>query len=213
MAQRPATAPVDNVLDAAEQAQRQQEHQELMRLRGEVTSLRQQQRKLDREAQKDVSAHEDTATAANLDSESSQEDEWRQQGIARMTFAREWVLAFLLFAEKNDNILPETFEQANPYFEKARAKLSDQVPGPRLDLPTDQFEIMYKGSLLEIAEPARTIVIREKEPIQKQNGGRFKTYGFADGHSEFHREGPLLGFDEWEWERMPKNRSSDSAAP
>lgn len=212
MAQRPATAPLNNVIDAAEQAQRQREHRELVRLRGEVTLLRQQQRKLDREARKDVRTREDTATAANLDSESSQEEEWRQQGIVRMNFSKQWVLALLLFAKENDNTLPETFEKANPYLEKAMAQSSDQEPSPLLDLRTDQFEIVYKGSLSEIAEPAKTIVIREKEPVQKQDGGRFKTYGFADGHSEFHREG-LRGFDEWERERMPKNQSPDSTAP
>ena len=175
-----------------------------MRLRSEVTLLRRQQRELARSAQKNADAGQRTATALNSDSESSEEEEWRQQGIMRLNFTRQWMLALILFAEKNDHKLPEIFDQAKPYFEEVLAKSSDQERNALLGLRADQFEIVYKGSLLDIAEPPKTIVIREKEPVQNADGRRFKTYGFADGHSEFHVEGPR-GFDEWERERMPKN--------
>jgi hypothetical protein len=58
---------------------------------------------------------------------------------------------------------------------------------------------------LHATNPGEAILIREKEPTQAPSVRRYKTYGFADGHSEFHREG-AEGFDAWERKRMPKLR-------
>jgi hypothetical protein len=53
-------------------------------------------------------------------------------------------------------------------------------------LRTEDYELMFKGSLQDIANPASAIVLREREAWQGYNGRWARTYGFADGHSEVH---------------------------
>ena len=115
-----------------------------------------------------------------------------------MNVAKQWLLAFLLFAGDNGDRFPDTFD-------KAMAYAGGKDPGEESDLTTDQFEIVFTGSLKDITAASRTIVLRERAPLQGPDGNRHKTYGFADGHSEVHREG-TDGFEKWEQERMQKVR-------
>jgi len=51
-------------------------------------------------------------------------------------------------------------------------------------LRTEDFELLFKGSLKSIANPNHAIVLREREAWRTYNGRWARTYGFADGHSE-----------------------------
>ena len=68
-------------------------------------------------------------------------------------------------------------------------------------LAPEQFDIVYKGSLNEVTNPASLIVIREKDASQASDGGWFRAYGFADGHSEIHKANDG-NFQPWEAQHM-----------
>ena len=95
--------------------------------------------------------------------------------------------------------MPEAFDQVTNYIPQA-------VQGVAFSFPTDDFEIVYQGSLQEIKEPARTIIVREKQPFNVQPSGEaWRTYLFADGHSEVHlaRDG---NFEPWEQQHIVSSR-------
>src|SRR5947199_410108 len=105
-------------------------------------------------------------------------DENKENRIARLNYSRSWLMAFHLFARENKGQIPASFDQALSFLPtEARAETN---------LTTEQFEIVYQGALTNIANPASTIVIREKEAWSNQNGGWARAYAFADGHSEVH---------------------------
>ena len=52
---------------------------------------------------------------------------------------------------------------------------------------TNEFEIVYQGSLNSVTNWNCAIVMREKEAWPAASGGWMRTYGFADGHSEIHK--------------------------
>ena len=64
----------------------------------------------------------------------------------------------------------------------------------------NEFEIVVQGSLANVTNPAEIIAVREKAAWLAK-GKWFKTYGFADGHSEVHT-GPEGNFEAWEKQRM-----------
>ncbi|MDB6015547.1 MAG: polymerase, sigma-24 subunit, subfamily [Pedosphaera sp.] len=152
---------------------------DLMRLRGEVESLRQQtndmarlqaenQRLKGRDARKQevpkmtLLAMEDT----------------REQAIAKMNYSRNWLLAFMMSADKNQGQFPTNFEQAAAF-------LPDQAK-VETNLFSDQFEIVYQGGLNKLTNAPNVIMLREKQAWQTPDGKWAKIYGFADGHSEMH---------------------------
>ncbi len=89
------------------------------------------------------------------------------------------MLAFTLYAAQNQGQCPTNFEQAAAFLPEEFTNRMDVLPG--------QFEIIYRGALNEITNPASTIVVREKEAVRASDGGWLRAYGFADGHSELHR--------------------------
>ena len=130
------------------------------------------------------------------------EDEMnRAFGILRMTFAKLWASAFYQYAEEHDGLVPTTFAEAEKHFpEEHRSSMSVFDP--------NRFEIVYKGRLKDIQNPARTLLLREKAPFEnpsresRQNGRPLaKTYAFADGHSEIFSS-TEEGFEPWERSRI-----------
>jgi hypothetical protein len=99
----------------------------------------------------------------------------KAMSINEMNNSKQYVLGMIMFADDNQNQFPTNFDQMASYFGKsARKNLSD-------------LEIVYQGSLTNIAKPADIIIVRENQPWQF-NGKWAKVYGFADGHSELHIE-------------------------
>jgi cell division protein FtsL len=129
------------------------------------------------------------------------EDEGKLAGIAKMNYTKEWIIAFLLYSQKNQDQFPASFEQAAPFLrEEAKAQAS-QPSAAKYGLLTDRFEIVYQGSIKGLASPQSVIVVREKEPWPQADGSWVRAYAFADGHSEIHRavDG---NFAPWEAQHM-----------
>lgn len=180
---------------------------ELLRLRNEVGQLRSQLAttpRARREEPASVKADENAITP---------EEEMRRQAIAKMNYARQWLIAFMIFADKNDGQFPTNFAQADPFLDSG-AKIEHNLKpgefppgGMKFGLIPDNYEITYQGTLESLASPSTQIVLREKEPRQTEDGGYVRTYGFADGHCEVHKATLTVvhkpdedGFRAWEAE-------------
>lgn len=164
---------------------------ELLKLRGEVSMLRRQTNELGRlrEENRRLAAAASAPAPSPAQAEDPAREQQRQVAIAKMNDARQLMLALHMFAADNQNQLPSSLDEAKRYF---------QASNP--STPTNQFEMVYHGSLQALTNPAATIVIREPQPFSF-DGRWFKTYGFADGHSEVHTE-PSGNFDGWEAQHM-----------
>jgi hypothetical protein len=96
------------------------------------------------------------------------------------------------YAQQNQGGLPTNVFIAEPLLaDEARNK----------NIATDQFEIVYQGSINDLTNPSNTILMREREPHQTPNGTWKKVYGFADGSSRTV-ETPDGNFQAWEQEHM-----------
>ncbi len=145
---------------------------DLRRLRGEVGVLKNQLAAALKEQEK--AKHASQAKAAV-----DPEEEQKQIAIANMNYTKDWMLAFILYADQNQGQFPTNFGQAASF-------LPNKAKG-QTNLAPDQFEIVYQGSLKEITNSQSIIVIREKEAWQTLDGGWVRGYSFADGHSEIHK--------------------------
>jgi len=181
--------------------------EELLRLRGEVAQLRREQAQLAPELERLMTenARLKDARQATLPTQTAEElalEEFKRMGIIKMNYTKRWGIAFLVFANANDGQLPRSLEEAAPQFaETFDGQRTDESEMPG-ELVPEQFEIVYQGSLKSIAEPARTILLREKEPFPSLGRpGWSRTYLFADGHSEIHHSADG-NFEPWERERM-----------
>jgi RNA polymerase sigma factor (sigma-70 family) len=194
---------LSNLLAQANGSQLSKEQlSELMKLRGEVGLLRRQTNELgklreeNRRLQASLAKAAGSAAQSENDSEADrqrQEALAKQQFISKMGYARNWVLAFHEYAGAHQGQFPGNFGQAETF-------LPDQAKDETL-LATNQFEIMYQGSLNAITNPAAIIVLRESESQPVLTGGQVRTYGFADGHSEVHKTDDG-NFEPWERQHM-----------
>lgn len=172
--------------------------EELLRLRGEVARLRSQQPELDRlrtenSRLRNVGARVETSPQAGTEDPDPERAAAKQRGIARLNYAKGWGLALVQFANANNGLMPARLADAGHLF-PAEAESAE--------LTADQFEIVYKGALKDLAEPAKTIIVREKEPwATLRRPGASRTYLFADGHSEIHYAADGT-FDQWEQEHL-----------
>jgi RNA polymerase sigma factor (sigma-70 family) len=163
----------------------QNQLRELMRLRSEVGGLRDQLKKANQPV---AEAKVNMAKASSAEEQADPADEQRKMAIAKMDFSKQWMLAFVMFAQDHQGLCPSNFDQAAAYFPK---DASDN------GVTTNQFQLFYQGTLTQITNPADTIVLGESEPMQGPSGGWLKAYGFADGHAEYHME-PDGNFALWE---------------
>jgi RNA polymerase sigma factor (sigma-70 family) len=95
---------------------------------------------------------------------------------ARMDQAKRLAFEFILFADANGGRLPDNFDGLQSY----ASDNPDTFTG--IYFPT--WEIVSGGNANSIANPAHTILVREKEPRQAGHGTFVKAYAFADGHAE-----------------------------
>ena len=161
---------------------------ELNRLRNEVATLRREKLQL-QQAQRRVPKTEPIpqAASASPSDEDVQKEQFKTEMIGRMNFVKQNILAFMMYAEDHHGNLPGTFADAAPFLGDLRNHPS-----------AESYEIVYTGKLADVKEPAKTLVIQQKAPDAAPNGGYVKAYGFADGHSEIHKEVDLAGFENWE---------------
>jgi hypothetical protein len=124
---------------------------------------------------------------------------FRVMNLAKLNYVKYWGLAFHLYAEDNQDQMPETFEQAAKYF-------PEQGAVNRSSFDENRFEIVYRGSLRDVTKPMDTILARERQPVPNfRQPGAVKAYVFSDGHSELHSAADGV-FDAWEQERIVSGR-------
>jgi hypothetical protein len=167
---------------------------ELLRLRGEVGMLR--NGLAEQTARK---ARETNLQPSQPQNQSEPVDPQTQFALARLNYAKHWMMAFSLYADEHQGQCPRSFEQAASF-------LPDEAKS-ETHLTPDQFEITYQGSFLDLTNRAKIIVIRQKEAWQSPNAGWCRVYGFADGHSEVHRAADG-NFGPWEEQHtcLPKGQ-------
>jgi hypothetical protein len=112
----------------------------------------------------------------------------RESAMEKMSEAKQGVLALIMFADDNGNQYPANLDDAARYMKNDYMKTVES-----------NFDFLNPGSITNVAQPATTIVLKEKQAWQGPDGGWLKAYGFADGHAEIHRE-PTGNFDEFEKE-------------
>jgi cell division protein FtsL len=163
---------------------------ELLKLRGEVGVLRRQVGELAklRADNQRLQAMQQNAKPQQA-SVDAQEQE-HQSSMQKLNVAKQGILAFIMFADDNQNQFPTNFALASRY-----------LKGDYMAQVETNFDILYQGSLANIANPSATIVLKEKQSWQSLNGKWKKTYGFADGHAEIHAE-PNGNFDDYEKDRI-----------
>jgi len=159
---------LSNLLSHPTEPGQEAQTRELLKLRGEIGRLKRQIAENLKERQ--------TAVAVKADPKEVQ----KEIAIANMVYTKGWVLAFRLYADRNQGQFPTNFESAASFLPDESKSLTNWYT-------TDQFEIVYQGSIDAITNPASIIVVREKEPWQATDGGWVRGYAFADGHSEIHK--------------------------
>ncbi len=164
---------------------------ELLRLRGEVGTLRRQLAEAG-QVEKRLSAQaKEAREKANL---VEQQEAMKQLYIAKMNYARDWMMAFHMYAEEHQGQFPASFDQAAAY-------MPPDLRNDETLSASNQFEIFYQGPATAVTNPHTTIVLRETEARQSLNGNWVRTYGFADGHSEVHSTADG-NFAPWEQQHM-----------
>ncbi len=161
---------------------------ELMKLRGEVGLLRKHTNQLGK--LREENRRSQTSLAESEQSSQSSEDdpaaEQQEQMLhAKLNDSKALMFSFLMNALDNQNQF---------------AKNLDQIPTPGLT-GTNDFEIVYRGSLDSLTNKSSVIAIREKQAWQLTDGRWVKTYGFADGTAQIHVE-PDGNFEAWEKDHM-----------
>lgn len=186
--------------DPVEAARLLRENAEVHRLRGEVALLRNQQKDVERMAAENAEARLELERLAmelarEMEAHMSRTPEQQQEfkaNIDRLNHPKNWMLAIMLYAQDHDMQVPAALTDALSYFD------SDQeIEG----LSAEDLEIVYAGTMDGVQKPARTIVLREREPRLAPDGKWTRAYGFADGHSEI-RSQPTDDFTAWEDERI-----------
>ncbi len=157
---------------------------ELMKLRGEIGLLRKQTNELGRLREENRRSQTSPAESGQS-SQSSEDDPAAEQQAQRMhaklNDSKTLMLTFIMHALDNQNQFPTNLDQI-------------QIPGLT---GTNEFEIVYTGSLEALTNKTSVIAIREKQAWQLTDGGWAKVYGFADGTAQIHAE-PDGNFEPWE---------------
>lgn len=175
---------------------------EVVRLRGEVAKLLRERKELLAQAERKAAGT--SAATPQHDNEAARLEAFKQQGIAKMQYTRNWGIAFFLYMDKNKGQMPVTLEDAAAF-----------LPGGpnNYGFAPDQFEIMFQGRLVDLANPSSAFVLREREPFSNFQGpGTSRTYLFADGHSEIVRRDDG-DFTDWEQRHMPVVRNPNTPVP
>jgi len=167
---------------------------ELLRLRSEAAILSQQTNDIATLQEENRRLRELTAQQADQLKTPLQ---LKDETYARSRAAKNFLLAFMLYAGDNQGRFPASFDQAARYFPDAfnADPASDDLA--EFVQATNQFEIVYRGSRDALTNARNVIVLRERQARQWPDGKWSKVYGFADGRSESHGEAEG-NLDAWE---------------
>ena len=197
------------------EAQRPQtDNRELLRLRGQVGLLRQ-------------AAQENPRLQADLDAltkklQQTEAERGGEKGVSpemqmleqKSLLATVWGHAVLKFAEKNDGQMPSKLTAAAPYLNDNELLPSnwrnvDQISSQAATngIVIDQFEIVYQGSLSNVQDRSRTILIREREPFHARDGRWTRAYVYANGFAS------VRWSDDGDFTAVEKEASSQQSPP
>ncbi len=165
------------------------EEADLARLRSESVGLRQEATNL-------ANLRRESQHLQSQAAQSSTPLQSTEEFMVKANFAKNWLLAFMMFSMDHQGTFPTNFDAAASFI-KAEARAQTNVT-------TDQFELVYQGKLEGIPNPAETVVLREKTPWVNSAGKWSKVYGFGDGHVELHVS-PDGNFDEYERAHVAPN--------
>jgi len=174
--------------------------QELLRLRGEIGTLKQQLAN----AAKGREQNELQQPAQAVGDPSND----KARGLGRDT--KIVGNAFRAYALHHQGQLPSDFSQALPAI--AEELRNDSNPGHTpldeaefIAQVTNRFEIVYTGSITDEADGER-ILIQEKQPTQASDGSWVKVYGLVDGR------GQMIRAQDGNFENWEKNHIASSGA-
>jgi RNA polymerase sigma factor (sigma-70 family) len=168
------------------------EFNELLRLRGEVGALRSQTNQLAKLQDENQKLQASVAAIVQTRQQAPEvltpEQEFAQ---LEMSTAKQSALGMLLYANDHGDQFPTNLDQATAYFEGSNTPFTNQ----------SRFEITYTGSLANLANPSKAIIVREVQPW-RHNGTWIKVYGFGDGHAQIYSVSDG-NFDELEKQHVP----------
>jgi RNA polymerase sigma factor (sigma-70 family) len=170
---------------------------ELLRLRGEVGLMKKQNADQASKLANLSNVASQTAVAKSAADPEKEAAILRQQVISKLGYSKNWVLAFIKYADQNGGHYPTSFDQATNYL--------DDNDKEQMLQAANQFEMLYHGLSNAVTDPANTIVLRETQAVPA-SGGWVKVYAFADGHAEAHRSEDG-DFTAWEQTRLPSPAS------
>jgi len=176
---------------------------ELLKLRGEVGSLRSQAA----EAAK-IIADKAAESARQSETDDPVQQERKKFGRA-MSVAKNLSFAALAYADRHNDQFPTNWETLRNYFDAEERKVlrpGDVVPDTTADFAwaTNEYELVYQGSVKAVYDSTNlqdTIAFRQKQPSLRSDGKWVKAYGLVDGTGQLRAE-PPEGFASWESQRM-----------
>jgi RNA polymerase sigma factor (sigma-70 family) len=174
---------LSNLLAQANRSLADDRFSELLRLRGEAAMLRQQTNDLATLQDEHRRLREQTLQKPD---QAKTPLQLKDENHAGSRAAKNFLLAFILYAGDNHDRFPASFEEAARFFPdafNADPFLDDLA---EFSQATNQFEIVYHGSGNALTNAGNVIVLREKQGRQWPDGKWSRVYGFADGHSEIH---------------------------
>jgi hypothetical protein len=186
---------LSNSLAEAKSTASDNQQRELLRLRSEVAGLRKQTNDLAklREDNRRLRESQAQALKQKTDEPEPPADPWRQAAMAKMSDSRQIVLAMILNADTNGGLISTNINDLTNHLLGADSTFTG----------TNDFELLYNGKLNLLKDPSATIIVRERNATLHPDGNRVKAYGFADGHSEYHKAEPDGNFDRWEQQHLP----------
>ncbi|MBL9174314.1 MAG: sigma-70 family RNA polymerase sigma factor [Verrucomicrobiales bacterium] len=200
LARVPASVEVASAIPTPVSPANAGEHAELLRLRGEVARLIRE-----RDALKALAFRPNPVSAGGgepiLGTGPADYEAFKADGIRKLNESKNWVLACMQYADAHGDRYPDSLGEASEFLDAASVASGDNG---------DRYELVYHGSLAEVSNPSRVIVLREKEPFQNFGRPGFsRTYGFLDGHAEIHSQDDG-NFEAWESERTAVPRAPEA---
>lgn len=148
------------------------ERLELLRLRGEMGLMRDQLANSKRRQEDLKDSYKLVVSALDKETVAKIEREHLNQ---TMMNAKQWLVAFQMYATENKDRFPTAFEQTKDF-------MGDGKGQEILKKVIEQFEFFPIPDLKD-SSPTDLVILRGN-PIQLSSGSWMKVYGFADGHVE-----------------------------
>lgn len=166
----------------------QAERRELLQLRGRVGMLRQAAQENPRLR---TELNDLAKKLQQIDAERGggvENDPQKKMMINKVQFATLWGHALLKAGQRNGGQIPPDLATAAPYLKDNELlpinwRNTDPIIGEAATngIGIDRFELVYQGSLTNLVDPSRTILMREKESFRAADGRWTRIYVYANG--------------------------------